>query len=198
MTLGVKATQRREQVLNCAAELFSEQGYHKTTVGHIVEHASIARGTFYLYFQDKRSIFDELLQRYMDDLRGAYTGIDVRLGPERCLELMRANVFGVFEVCLSQRQLTKILLSEAVGLDEAFDEKLVGFYAEVTDLLERTLGLGQALGIVPDGDVRIPAICVLGSIKELLYQVIMRGHEIDVGDAVDGLMTMYRNGLIAI
>ena len=191
------AAERRDQVLACATELFAESGYHRTTVGHIVERASVARGTFYLYFQDKRSIFDELLQQYMDDLRGAYTGIDIALGPSRCLELMRENVNGVLLVCLDQRHLTKILLSEAVGLDEAFDKKLGNFYGEVIELLERTLRLGQKIGIVPPGDVQISAISILGSLKELLYQIIMRDYDVEVTDLVDGLLSMYRKGLVS-
>lgn len=194
----MRAEQRREQVLACAAALFAEQGYHQTTVEHIVTRASIARGTFYLYFQDKRSIFQELLLTYMGDLRAHIVRVDPSLGPETCLRLVRDNLLGVLGVCLDRRDLTKILISQAVGLDEDFDRQLVDFYREVTDILERTLSLGQTLGLVSPGDVHIPAVCALGSLKELLYHVTMRDLPSTLDELVDGVLRCYRAGLIRV
>ena len=194
----MRAEERREQVLRCAADLFAEQGYHGTTVEHVVGRAGVARGTFYAYFKDKRSIFDELLHSYMDDIRDHITRIDVSIGQERSLQMMRENLQGVLGVCLRRRALTKILLSEAVGLDEEFDRKLLDFYSEVLELLERTLSQAQGIGLVPEGDVRVSAMCVLGSLKEILYQVIMRGFEVDENELVDSLIKLHRSGLIAI
>jgi AcrR family transcriptional regulator len=36
--------------------VFSEKGYHLASVSDIVEHAGIARGTFYQYFDNKRHV----------------------------------------------------------------------------------------------------------------------------------------------
>ena len=52
---------RRAAVLAVARRLFSQKGYHATSIHDIIEAAEIARGTFYLYFESKRAIFDELL-----------------------------------------------------------------------------------------------------------------------------------------
>src|SRR5438552_1828440 len=56
--------ERRAQVLATARRLFAERGYHNTSISEIIAACRIARGTFYLYFESKRAIFDELL----DDL----------------------------------------------------------------------------------------------------------------------------------
>ena len=57
----------------------------------------------------------------------------------------------------------------------AFDRKLLFFYEEVGKLLEASLVDGQERGIVAAGDARVFAIMTLGAVKEIMYQVVMRG-----------------------
>ncbi|SDS74103.1 transcriptional regulator, TetR family [Paenibacillaceae bacterium GAS479] len=49
-----KAT--RQNIINCAVELFSQQGYASTTVNQITEHAGVAKGTFFNYFDSKEEV----------------------------------------------------------------------------------------------------------------------------------------------
>ncbi|HMI90834.1 MAG TPA: helix-turn-helix domain-containing protein, partial [Polyangiales bacterium] len=55
---SVKREERRQQILACSRDAFAELGYQTVTVDDVVERASIARGTFYLYFDDKRAVLD--------------------------------------------------------------------------------------------------------------------------------------------
>ncbi|MFH1091565.1 MAG: TetR family transcriptional regulator [Pseudomonadota bacterium] len=57
-----QADQKREQILKAATELFSQKGYDKTTITDIVEALNMGRGTFYLYFKDKRELFIECIE----------------------------------------------------------------------------------------------------------------------------------------
>lgn len=53
--------QKKETLLNSAFDLFISQGIHETTISNIVEHAGVAKGTFYLYFKDKYDIRNKLI-----------------------------------------------------------------------------------------------------------------------------------------
>ncbi|MCI0356492.1 MAG: TetR/AcrR family transcriptional regulator, partial [Acidobacteria bacterium] len=55
-------TDRRAQILRAAKQVFSQKGFHTASVSDIIERAGIARGTFYLYFESKRDVFDKLLE----------------------------------------------------------------------------------------------------------------------------------------
>ena len=44
---------KRQSLLAAAYGLFTEKGVAKTSVDEIVRRANVAKGTFYLYFQDK-------------------------------------------------------------------------------------------------------------------------------------------------
>ena len=54
---------RRAQVLRHAKRIFARKGYHRTNVADIISRARIARGTFYLYFENKKDLFEELLEQ---------------------------------------------------------------------------------------------------------------------------------------
>src|SRR6266446_9279146 len=59
---------RRAQVLRHAKRIFARKGYHRTNVADIIARAGIARGTFYLYFQNKKDLFEELLEQVVGEL----------------------------------------------------------------------------------------------------------------------------------
>jgi len=80
--------------------------------------------------------------------------------------------------------MTKILLTDAPGLDADFDRKLRAVYEEVLTLLAESFAEGQTLGIVDAGDTRVFAYLTVGAIKELLYQSVM--HDLD-GESADRL-----------
>ncbi|MEV3859950.1 TetR/AcrR family transcriptional regulator [Streptomyces sp. NPDC050095] len=46
----------RERLYSSAMTLFAEHGYDQTSVGEIAEHADVARGTFFNYFQRKEDL----------------------------------------------------------------------------------------------------------------------------------------------
>src|SRR5579885_1900078 len=68
---------RRAQVLRHAKRIFARKGYHRTNVADIISRARIARGTFYLYFQNKKDLFEALLEQVLTDiLLNHSTGFD--------------------------------------------------------------------------------------------------------------------------
>jgi AcrR family transcriptional regulator len=167
--------ERRQQILHNAREVFAKHGYHAAKIDDIVAAAGVARGTFYLYFEDKRAIFEEIVDNTFARLGSAIVRVDTE-HPNRSVEdQIRENIGAIIHTLLEDPATTKILLSDAVGLDPAFDRKLISFYEGIGKLLESSLADGQERGIVAPGDIRMYAIMSLGAIKEIMYQVTMRG-----------------------
>lgn len=55
--------ERREELLDAAWELFTEQGWDATTVQDVIERVGIAKGTFYHYFSTQEDLLDAVLNR---------------------------------------------------------------------------------------------------------------------------------------
>lgn len=67
VTLTAKEA-KRERILQSAAEVFAERGYHATRISEIARSAGVADGTIYLYFASK----DALLIALVEDAIGRF------------------------------------------------------------------------------------------------------------------------------
>jgi AcrR family transcriptional regulator len=52
-----------QALIFAAAEVIGEHGYAGASVARITERAGVAQGTFYLYFDSRQNLFDQLLPR---------------------------------------------------------------------------------------------------------------------------------------
>lgn len=168
-------TERRDQILHSARDVFAKVGYARATVDDIVRDAGVARGTFYLYFDDKRETLEELIRRFGVKISSAIVRIATDDPENSVAEQVVQNIRGIIGVCLEEHSMTKILFTDAVGVDPEFQRKLATFYDAVTQLLTESLRDGQALDIVSDGEPRVLSYLTIGALKELLYQAVTLG-----------------------
>lgn len=72
MTIDALQTQiieaRRNQILDAAAKVFAEHGFHPTTIKDIAKEAGIADGTIYNYFKNKSALLIGIFERMRDTI----------------------------------------------------------------------------------------------------------------------------------
>jgi AcrR family transcriptional regulator len=101
--------ERKQQLLDEAARLFSERGYASTRVVDICDAAGVAKGLFYWYFPNKEALFADLVRSMRLRLRRAQAAaIDgdadpltrIRQGAEASVRFMAENrtFFALLEV----------------------------------------------------------------------------------------------------
>lgn len=59
---------KRKRLLKSAYDLFKTKGINKTTIQDIVDAAKVAKGTFYLYFEDKYRLQEELVVEKSEEI----------------------------------------------------------------------------------------------------------------------------------
>jgi AcrR family transcriptional regulator len=157
--LTKRGSARREQIVQTALRLFSEQGYHGTTVGDVCEALGVGKGVIYWYFRSKEALFIELLQSTLLELRRAQ---EVRIqeatdprsrieeGIRASIEFFRQNpgYLGLIR--------TAARYDEFAGFVEKGQEIVVADTA--THIKE-----GIALGQIREGDPELMAHGVLGA-----------------------------------
>jgi AcrR family transcriptional regulator len=65
------AALRRAQILDAAAQVFAERGFHRTTIRDVSKAAGVADGTIYNYFENKTALLLGILDRLNDAERRA-------------------------------------------------------------------------------------------------------------------------------
>src|SRR6185369_9943588 len=61
--------ERRAQLVTAARDVFGQKGYHAATVDDITRAAGVAKGTFYLYFDEKREVYYELVRSFLQHVK---------------------------------------------------------------------------------------------------------------------------------
>lgn len=187
--------QRREELLRAARDVFASKGYHDAKIDDIVAAAGVAKGTFYLYFPDKRSVFEELV----DSLFGRMGAAILKVDPSSDVaDQVKHNIRAVLAVLLDNPALSQILLSYAAGLDPAFVAKIQSFYGGAKRLLEHALGEGQHLGIVASGDTEMFATFTIGALKELLQDLPSSPRKRTREELVDEIFSFLEKGYLRV
>jgi AcrR family transcriptional regulator len=166
--------ERSAQIQSVARQLFAARGYHGTKLQDILDSAGIARGTFYLHFDSKRAIFDQLVDDFLERIRNVVTPVD--LGPQAPppIQQLEDNLLRVTAVLSDHRDLTRIVLLSAEGLDAEADAKMADFYGQLHQMLATAFERGQLMRLVRPCDARVVAHAALGSLKEVALQWIVR------------------------
>jgi TetR/AcrR family fatty acid metabolism transcriptional regulator len=104
---------RRAQILDAAAKVFAQKGFHATTIKDIAKAAGIAEGTIYNYFENKTAlllgIFEAMRESLMPDADFPAMTADemdvrtfVRAYLGHPLRAMQADHFELFRVVMSE------------------------------------------------------------------------------------------------
>jgi AcrR family transcriptional regulator len=191
-------SERRHQIMNAAKLVFADAGYHGASINAIIEHAQIARGTFYLYFESKAAVFDSILDQAMADLRARIHRIEVDdpSAPAPQVQL-RAQVVATLEYIVRDRALAMLLLSAGHTPDAEAAERLDQFFAEVRDLLRRAFESGRELGFVRPVNTELAAAAMLGMIRGVVEQLVSQATPSPVETVVDELLVLALRGVLA-
>lgn len=63
------ASDKRQDIMLAARELFLRQGLRATSMEAIAHHAQVAKPTLYKYFADKQAVFAAIIDQVMDEIR---------------------------------------------------------------------------------------------------------------------------------
>lgn len=150
--------ERRQQLLDAAATLFSTQGFGPTRVVDICDEAGVAKGLFYWYFDSKEGLITDLVRTMRLHLRRAQAAaIDPTAS---ALSQLRQGAEGSVRFMSQHRAWFALLDMEGSdpALAAAVDEGAAVYVADVERLIRR----GQLDGSVVDGDPKVLAIGTVG------------------------------------
>lgn len=183
---------RRAAILVAARGVFARLGYHRAGIADIVDALGVARGTFYRYFDSKRAVYQVVLAEMMDEVVGVVAPIDVtRPIPPQVFDNLDRLVRAI-----TAEDVCRVLFVESAGIDDEADEALRAFYVQALGRIERALETGQALGVVRPGNVRLLARCLLGLLKEPVFQAALEHAELDVQGLIGEILALLRGGLL--
>ena len=157
---------RRNQILDAAAAVFAEKGFHRTTTKDIASRAGIAEGTIYNYFDSK----DDLLIGMMTRLTELET-----LGDELA-EALQGDVRDFFVVMFRHRVesleraqgILRAILPEVIANVELREHYYQRFVLRVAGLIEQYVQARIDLGHIRPVDTALATRAVQAMFVGLL------------------------------
>ena len=196
-------SQRREQIIAAAKEVFARKGFHATTIADIAKRAGLAYGSVYWYFDSKDELFHALMAAEEGALRNhvgsalAALGVPAEnLGQEEPLRvLLKSSVRVTLEFFESDKATVKLLFRDAYALGDRFEKLLGGIYERFIDDIENVVVAAQNRGEVVVAPPRMVAYTLAALIGQLAHRRLSTDDGVSAAEAADFVVTLAFNGL---
>ncbi|MBR1204281.1 TetR/AcrR family transcriptional regulator [Bradyrhizobium sp. AUGA SZCCT0051] len=107
-----KSAERRAAIIEAAMDEFIARGFAATRLDDVAKRAGVAKGTLYLYFKDKESMFEELIRTALVPLIGRLTALPTITGPVRDAVERFAETFMREVVATRRGDIIRLIVSE--------------------------------------------------------------------------------------
>lgn len=156
-----KYQRRYGEVIDAAASVFAEKGYHGSSTKDIAERLGIRQGSLYYYFASKESALEEVCKMGID---GFVQGIEEVLARGGGIEAqMRAAVLNHLEPLRTRPTYVRVFLRDRHDLPRASRHKIGKASRQYESLLEGLFRAGVERGDFRAGlDCRLATLALLG------------------------------------
>ncbi len=164
---------RTKEIINAAIELFNREGVAGVTMERVAELAGVAKGTLYLYFEDKGELLGTVLKRVLELFVDTITKALGKEGPLRP-RLIRANEESI-RMAAEHREIFDFvhrtqLIGEQPFIDK--DDKQAPARPQVAKFLEAFTSLFQEAmenGEIRRSDPELLTLLYLESLHAVLH-----------------------------
>jgi len=184
----------RQRIIGAAVKLFAQKGFFEATVDDIARSARIAKGTVYIYFKDKPSLYAAVIDEHFTTAVEFLKKTEVQRVSN--IEKLRAISDDWLSYMLKFKHQFPMFTIENVGMTRKIMRGIhvtdFGRVGEIIDHLARIIESGIAAGEFRKVDPRIGAMYFLNSIQTVFITCSMLPQ---CPDPKKQIMEMLFNGL---
>jgi AcrR family transcriptional regulator len=173
-----RAAERRGAIIEAAMDEFIARGFAATRLDDVAKRAGVAKGTIYLHFKDKESMFEELIRTAIVPMVTRLWGTPPQPGASvRDMVEGFAKTF-IEEVATTRRgDLVRLIVAEGPRFPEVADF----YYREVVSRglggMRALIELGIARGEIKQKNLaRFPQIMVAPALIAVIWQSLFSRH----------------------
>lgn len=174
---AARAAERRAAIVDAAMEEFIARGYAATRLDDIAKRAGVAKGTIYLHFKDKESMFEELVRTVIVPVVARLAALPPPTGSVRDLIEAFAGNFLKEVIGTRRGDLVRLIVAEGPRFPAVADF----YYREVVSRgmagMRALIELGIARGEISQKDLaRYPQILVAPAMIAVIWQSLFSRH----------------------
>jgi AcrR family transcriptional regulator len=195
-------SQRRDEIMAAAKEVFARQGFHDTTIADIAKQAGLAYGSIYWYFDSKNELFHALMAVEEAALRNhvaaalaqlSKVGVPAANAVEEVP--LRTAVQATLEFFEADKATVKLLLREAYALGDRFEKHLGGIYERFIDDIETFIVAAQERGQMVAAPPRMAAYTLAALVGQLAHRRLNTDDDVTAAEVADFVVALVLDGL---
>ncbi|HEY0106110.1 MAG TPA: TetR/AcrR family transcriptional regulator [Rhizomicrobium sp.] len=185
----------RSEILIAAADLFSRNGYHSTSMQDVAERLAVSKPTLYASFGNKEALLSESIDFWLEAAEQALVGsLEAEGGPR---ERIRALVHAWSQNAAAHRNFYLVFLSESRDFPAAITQRHRKWSRSALRRIRNCVRDGQSLGVFrADADPIVMAFSVVSFINAIPQWFDPRG-ELSIQDVAGQFVTLLEGGLLA-
>ncbi|MCK1681264.1 helix-turn-helix transcriptional regulator [Bradyrhizobium sp. 147] len=174
---AARAAERRAAIVEAAMDEFIARGFAATRLDDIAKRAGVAKGTIYLHFKDKESMFEELVRTVIVPVVTRLTTLPPPTGTVRDLVETFASNFLKEVIGTRRGDLVRLIVAEGPRFPSVADF----YYREVVSRgiagMRALIELGIARGEIREKNLaRFPQIMVAPAMIAVIWQSLFARH----------------------
>ena len=172
-TRAARRDERRAAILAAALEEFAARGFAATRLDDVARRAGVAKGTIYLHFRDKESLFQELVRAMLSPLVGTIEAAALRDLPIRAVVEMIVDLF-VNEIYGTRRKdVIRLIIAEGSRFPKLAEVYYREVIARVLPVMRARLTLAVERGELPhDALARFPQLLVAPALVSIIWNAL--------------------------
>jgi AcrR family transcriptional regulator len=189
---------RRDEIERAARKVFAEKGFAASTLEEIAEAAELAKGTIYLYFENKESLFFSLIEEALEGQARILHEVHEEFpsARERLTEVIRRYV----SYLLERRDVFKILLGQSGGLTgslrNGFRQKYFQAHSQNLAPLVQIIEEGIRAGELKPCSATAMAYAVVGLVHGAMFPLVVSQTEQDEREIVNAITAVLLHGAL--
>jgi AcrR family transcriptional regulator len=166
---------KRELILQAAADEFASYGYEGASINRILEAAGLSKGAFYYYFDDKPDLAVTVAQWAFRDVLAVFDGLQPPADAAAFWETMTAFMNEGLAVLKRSPHQNELMtrLGQAMVRDKELAERLTATFARATGAVVAMFEHGQRLGAVRSDLPAGVLVALLQGLKETLIRAYL-------------------------
>jgi AcrR family transcriptional regulator len=153
----------RDQILEAAAQIFREKGFHAASMNDIAHAVNLQKASLYHHISSKQEILVEILDRALDMLiENMQEVVEKPLPPQ---EKLRIAILSYLDALTRHPGLASVLLLEHRSLEPAYHERHIPRRDRFERLWRRIIDEGVQQGVFDTADPSLTVKSLLGAVN---------------------------------
>jgi AcrR family transcriptional regulator len=183
----------RDLILEAAANIFSQKGFHAASMRDIAEAVSLQKGSLYHHVSSKEEILVEILDKAIDLLTDRMEEVTSQTIPP--IEKFRLAVRSYIQTMTGYRGPASVLLLEYRSLSPELQRRHIPRRDRYEELWRELLLEGQQAGVFHLDDLAMASRAMLGAMSWTVTWYRPDG-KLSADEIADRFSTLFLNGLL--